>query len=128
MRLKKLHHIAVICSDYQASRAFYTEILGLQIMNESWREEKKSWKLDLALNGEYLIELFSFPEPPARLTNPEALGARHIAFEVDDVELAVAELTRKGVKVEAIRTDPETGLNFTFIKDPDGLPLELYEG
>ncbi|MGI9276014.1 MAG: SMU1112c/YaeR family gloxylase I-like metalloprotein [Endozoicomonas sp.] len=127
MKIKNLHHIAVICSDYQASRQFYTDILGLEVIDETWREEKQSWKLDLALNGQYLIELFSFPAPPARPTRPEATGARHIAFAVDDINVSVKALQEKGVTVESVRTDPVTGLKFTFFQDPDGLPLELYE-
>lgn len=127
MKLKKLHHIAVICSDYDRSKDFYTRILSLDVLSEHFREERQSWKLDLSLNGEYLIELFSFPNPPARPGYPEAAGARHIAFSVESVEEAVSDLRSNHVEVEAIRTDPMTGKKFTFFKDPDGLPLELYE-
>lgn len=127
MRINKLHHIALICSNYDLSRKFYTKVIGLEIINEVWRDDRQSWKLDLALNGEYLIELFSFPSPPDRVSGPEAAGARHIAFEVPDLDKAVDELTAQHVPVESIRIDPVTKRRFTFFKDPDGLPLELYE-
>ncbi|WP_442846181.1 SMU1112c/YaeR family gloxylase I-like metalloprotein [Leeuwenhoekiella sp. H156] len=125
--LKSLHHIAIICSDYEASKAFYTEVLGLSILAETFREARNSYKLDLALNGTYLIELFSFPNPPARPSRPEACGLRHLAFAVSDLEAMIAHLNEKGVTTEAIRTDDLTGKRFTFFADPDGLPLELYE-
>ena len=125
--LKSQHHIAIICSDYEASKAFYTEVLGLSILAETFREARNSYKLDLALNGTYLIELFSFPNPPARPSRPEACGLRHLAFAVSDLEAMIAHLNEKGVTTEAIRTDDLTGKRFTFFADPDGLPLELYE-
>ncbi|PHR93028.1 MAG: hypothetical protein COA80_13950 [Leeuwenhoekiella sp.] len=125
--LKSLHHIAIICSDYEVSKAFYTEVLGLSILAETFREARNSYKLDLALNGMYLIELFSFPNPPARPSRPEACGLRHLAFAVSDLEAMIAHLNEKGVTTEAIRTDDLTGKRFTFFADPDGLPLELYE-
>lgn len=127
MRLKKIHHVAIICSDYSVSKLFYTEILGLQIVREVYREERKSYKLDLAINDHYQIELFSFPESPARPSFPEACGLRHLAFEVDDIESAFEELSLKGITPEAIRTDEFTGKKFFFFSDPDGLPVELYE-
>ncbi|WP_286748334.1 VOC family protein [Roseivirga sp. UBA1976] len=127
MKLKKVHHIAIICSNYSKSKQFYTEILGLKIIREVYREERQSYKLDLALNGEYIIELFSFPNPPARPSRPEAQGLRHLAFEVENIEEAVDSLKLKGVITEPIRTDEYTGKRFTFFTDPDGLPLELYE-
>lgn len=127
MRLKKIHHVAIICSDYSVSKLFYTEILGLQIVREVYREERKSYKLDLAVNDHYQIELFSFPESPARPSFPEACGLRHLAFEVDDIESAFEELSLKGITPEAIRTDEFTGKKFFFFSDPDGLPVELYE-
>jgi glyoxylase I family protein len=123
-----LHHIAIICSDYERSKKFYTEILGFTIVREVYREERRSYKLDLALNGEYLIELFSFPDPPARVSRPEARGLRHIAFCVADIEAARKELEAKGVISEPIRIDEFTDRKFTFFSDPDGLPIELYEG
>lgn len=127
LNLKSLHHIAIICSDYARSRAFYTEILGMQILREVYREERDSYKLDLALNGEYLIELFSFPNPPARVSRPEAAGLRHIAFAVDNIEQCVVDLEAKGVLVEPVRIDEFTQCKFTFLSDPDDLPIELYE-
>lgn len=119
MKLNKVHHIAVICSDYGKSKAFYVDVLGLTVLNEIYREERDSYKLDLALNGNYIIELFSFPEPPARASYPEAAGLRHLAFEVDDAEAAVRELAASGTAAEPIRTDPVTGKKFTFLADPD---------
>ncbi|MGX5818933.1 SMU1112c/YaeR family gloxylase I-like metalloprotein [Chitinophaga lutea] len=128
LSLQHLHHIAIICSDYERSKRFYTEILGLTVVREVYRAERQSRKLDLALNGEYVIELFSFPDPPPRPSRPEALGLRHLAFAVKDVASATAALSAAGVTTEPIRTDPHTGRLFTFFTDPDGLPLELYEG
>ncbi|MFC4778746.1 VOC family protein [Paenibacillus sp. GCM10023252] len=128
MKLNRVHHIAVICSNYERSKLFYTEVLGLTIVSEIYRGERDSYKLDLALHGEYLIELFSFPNPPSRVTHPEAAGLRHLCFEVDDLEAAVRELTdNHGLPLEPIRIDPVTGCRFTFLHDPDGLPIELYE-
>ncbi len=125
--LNKVHHIAIICSDYERSKKFYTEILGFTIQAETYRAARDSWKLDLALNGQYLVELFSFPSTPPRVSSPEARGLRHLAFEVDDVKKAAAILREKGVATEPVRIDELTGKKFTFFTDPDGLPLELYE-
>ena len=125
--LQNIHHIAIICSDYPTSKTFYTEVLGLEIIKETFREERKSYKLDLALNGTYCIELFSFPNAPNRVSRPEAQGLRHLAFSVKDIEVAIKELQSKGVTTEAIRIDEITGKRFTFFEDPDQLPLELYE-
>ncbi|WP_284651212.1 SMU1112c/YaeR family gloxylase I-like metalloprotein [Flavobacterium terrisoli] len=125
--LNKIHHIAIICSDYQVSKKFYVEILGLQIMQEVYREERQSFKLDLALNGKYAIELFSFPNPPKRVSRPEASGLRHLAFEVDNVEAMIAYLNQYQIISEPIRVDEYTGKKFTFISDPDDLPIEFYE-
>ena len=127
MKINALHHIAIICSNYQTSKSFYTEILGFEIKQEVYRAERQSFKLDLMLAGHYQIELFSFPNPPKRLSRPEACGLRHIAFEVDSVEDIIAELQGKGIAVEPIRIDEFTGKKFTFIADPDGLPIEFYE-
>ncbi|MEW4307924.1 VOC family protein [Rossellomorea marisflavi] len=127
MHLQAVHHIAIICFDYEASKAFYTDLLGFTIIREVYREDRDSYKLDLALNGTYLIELFSFPEAPERASYPEARGLRHLAFEVENLEEAVAELHQSGIQVEDIRIDPYTSKRFTFFSDPDGLPLELYE-
>ncbi len=121
-----IHHVAIIASDYAASRRFYVEVLGLPVIAETLREERQSWKLDLALGGAQ-IELFSFPDPPARLTRPEACGLRHLAISVDDLDAGVAHLAAHGVETEPVRVDELTGRRFTFFADPDGLPLELYE-
>lgn len=125
--LNKIHHIAIICSDYEVSKRFYTAILGLTIIRETYREERNSYKLDLALNGIYTIELFSFPDPPERLSRPEARGLRHLAFEVDDLDAVIQHLNHHKVLAEPVRTDTLTGRRFTFIADPDGLPVEFYE-
>lgn len=127
LSLQQVHHIAIICSDYERSKKFYTEILGFTVQQEVYRAARQSYKLDLCLNGHYLIELFSFPDPPPRPSGPEACGLRHLAFAVKDMEAAVTWLTAQQVIVEAIRTDEYTGRRFTFFADPDGLPLELYE-
>ena len=123
----RIHHISVICSDYERSKSFYTEILELEIIREVFREERKSHKLDLSLNGIYVLELFSFPDPPPRQTHPEACGLRHLAFEVNKLEESIERLVKKGVVAEPVRIDEHTGKRFTFISDPDGLPIELYE-
>ncbi|GGB16341.1 SMU1112c/YaeR family gloxylase I-like metalloprotein [Allosediminivita pacifica] len=125
--LKAFHHVAVICSDYARSKTFYTEVLGLKVIAETYREARDSWKLDLALPGGGQIELFTFPGAPARPSRPEAQGLRHLAFAVDDVAAAKQTLEARGIEVEDIRLDELTGKRFTFFADPDGLPLELYE-
>lgn len=125
--LKSIHHIAVICSDYEKSKRFYTEVLGLEMVQEVYRHERQSYKLDLALNGTYIIELFSFPNPPVRVSRPEACGLRHLAFAVSDLESAIAKLNDNNVKTEPIRIDEHTQKRFTFLEDPDRLPIELYE-
>lgn len=127
MKLLGLHHVAIIASDYQRSKYFYTEILGLTVVAEHYRESRRSWKLDLAVADVYQIELFSFPDPPARLSRPEATGLRHLALAVADVAAAKAELEAHGLTVEPLRVDEFTGRAFTFCCDPDGLPIELYQ-
>jgi len=127
MKIEKLHHIAIICSDYERSKKFYIEILGFQVEQEIYRAERKSYKLDLSLNGQYLIELFSFPDPPKRPSWPEAAGLRHIAFGVKDLDEWVEFLNSKEINPEPIRTDEFTDKRFTFFSDPDDLPIELYE-
>ncbi|MEN4577217.1 VOC family protein [Pantoea agglomerans] len=127
LQLTAIHHIAIIASDYQRSKAFYCDVLGFRLMGEYYREARDSWKGDLALQDRYTIELFSFPEPPARVSHPEACGLRHLAFTVPDVAAAVATLADKGVICEPIRIDDLTGKKCTFFADPDGLPLELYQ-
>ena len=125
--LNSIHHAAIICSDYQKSKAFYVSILGLKIIAENYRESRDSYKLDLALPDGGQIELFSFPEAPTRPSYPEAQGLRHLAFSVDSVESVRDLLVRHGVSVEPIRVDEYTQKKYTFFSDPDGLPLELYE-
>ena len=125
--IQSLHHIAIICADYEKSKRFYTEILGFQIKNEVYREERQSFKLDLSLNGHYLIELFSFPDPPKRLSRPESTGLRHIAFGVNNIEEACLFLKDNQIETEDIRLDEYTGRKFTFFADPDDLPIEFYE-
>jgi glyoxylase I family protein len=127
MKIERLHHVAIICSDYERSKHFYTEILGFKIDNEVYRHERSSYKLDLSLNGQYLIELFSFPNPHQRPTRPEATGLRHIAFGVKDIEMSIEFLISKNITVEPIRIDEYTGRKFTFFNDPDNLPIEIYE-
>lgn len=127
LTLTNIHHIAIICSNYAVSKKFYTEILGLQIMAEHFRAERQSYKLDLKLGDQYVIELFSFPHPPARLSRPEAAGLRHLAFAVSDLEKSIQHLNKNGIITEPIRMDEFTHKRFTFFADPDGLPLELYE-
>jgi len=128
MKLLHIHHIAVICSNYEKSKDFYVRILGLTPIREVYREERDSYKLDLEVNGNYQIELFSFPNPPERPSYPEAAGLRHLAFAVENIEEAVLYLKEQDVEVEDIRVDPFTEKKFTFFADPDGLPIELYEG
>jgi glyoxylase I family protein len=125
--VKAIHHIAIITANYERSKAFYTDVLGLGVIREVYREERNSFKLDLALNGQYIIELFSFPNPPPRPSKPEAQGLRHLAFSVENLDESVRALEQKGVITEPVRVDPFTGKRFTFFSDPDGLPLELYE-
>lgn len=127
IQLNRIHHISVICSDFDRSKKFYTEVLGLKILQEIYRSERDSFKLDLALNGQYVLELFSFPSPPVRLSRPEAAGLRHLAFEVNEVDSVVAYLRTNGHEVEAVRVDEHTHKKFTFMQDPDGLPIEFYE-
>lgn len=129
IKLSRIHHVAIIVSDYQKSKRFYTETLGLQVINETYRKEKErdSYKLDLKISDTDQIELFSFPGAPERLSYPEAVGLRHIAFEVDDIAAVKTQLEIKGVQVEDIRVDEVTGKKFTFFSDPDYLPIELYQ-
>lgn len=119
--------MAIICSDYEQSKDFYTNVLGLDIIQEVYRKDRQSYKLDLALNGEYIIELFSFPTPPIRPSRPEAAGLRHLAFAVDDIDKEITRLQDNNVITEPVRVDEHTGKKFTFFSDPDNLPIELYE-
>lgn len=125
--VRSVHHVALICSDYARSKAFYSEVLGLPIIREVHRAERNSFKLDLQVGLGLQLELFSFPHPPPRPTRPEACGLRHLAFAVEDLDRTLAELRARGVEAEEVRVDPHTGRRFTFFQDPDGLPLELYE-
>ncbi|QRK08862.1 VOC family protein [Archangium violaceum] len=122
-----VHHVALICSDYARSKAFYTEILGLPIIREVHRVERSSFKLDLQVGPGVQLELFSFPHPPPRPTRPEACGLRHLAFAVADIDPVIAHLRAHGIETEEVRVDPHTGQRFTFFRDPDDLPLEIYE-
>ncbi|MGD6816518.1 SMU1112c/YaeR family gloxylase I-like metalloprotein [Metabacillus sp. 84] len=125
--LTNIHHIAIICSNYERSKAFYIDILGCRVIQETFREERNSYKLDLSVGSSGQIELFSFPDPPPRPTQPEAQGLRHLAFSTDNLDEAVRKLAGYGVECEPVRMDELTGKRFTFFKDPDDLPLELYE-
>lgn len=125
--MNRIHHVAIICSNYDKSKEFYVDILGFSIIKETFREERNSYKLDLRVGTGDQIELFSFPNPPQRVNSPEACGLRHLAFEVENLDEAVENLHSKGVETENIRLDEITNKRFTFFQDPDGLPLELYE-
>jgi len=127
MKIAQVHHLAIICSDYERSKRFYCDALGLAVISETFRAERHSWKLDLALPGGLQIELFSFPNPPPRVSQPEACGLRHLALAVENMDAEVSALQASGIAVEAIRVDPVTGRRFTFFADPDGLPIELYD-
>ncbi len=127
LQINKIHHISIICSDFDKSKKFYTEILGFKIISEVYRKERDSYKLDLSLNNTYCIELFSFPNPPKRISQPEACGLRHLAFEVDSVELSRDYLISNNIICETIRIDEFTNKRFFFISDPDNLPIEFYE-
>ncbi len=123
----QIHHLAIIGSDYQQSKHFYTKILGLEIIREVYREDRQSYKLDLALNGKYIIELFSFPNPPQRVSGPEACGLRHLAFEVSNLDNTIAYLMSHNIPTEPVRVDEYTQKRFTFFRDPDKLPIEIVE-
>ncbi|MBE9207706.1 VOC family protein [Nostoc sp. LEGE 06077] len=127
MKTSGIHHVAIICSDYERSKRFYVDVLGLAIIKEIFRAERNSYKLDLRINDHTQIELFSFPHPPQRLSNPEACGLRHLAFGVEDIEETVAYLKLHNLEIENIRVDEITGKKFTFFPDPDNLPLEIYQ-
>jgi len=127
MNIKGIHHVAILTDDYERSKQFYIGVLGFEQVAETYREERRSFKLDLAINGQYQIELFSFPEHKERASFPEQKGLRHLAFAVEDIAGAVAELIEKGVEVQGIRTDELTNKKFCFFYDPNGQPLELYE-
>ncbi|MGF1522802.1 MAG: VOC family protein [Leptolyngbyaceae cyanobacterium] len=125
--ISAIHHVAIICTDYDRAKHFYTQILGFEVLHETYRRDRNSYKLDLRVSDRDTLELFSFPNPPARPSYPEACGLRHLAFAVKDLTAQVEHLATHGVKTEPIRIDAITGQRFTFFQDPDGLPLELYE-
>ena len=127
MNLSQIHHIAIIVSYYEASKDFYVNKLGFQIVRENYRPERNDWKLDLKVNETTELEIFGVKNPPARVTRPEAAGLRHLAFFTDNIEETVAELKEKGIVTEPIRVDEFSGKKFTFFADPDGLPIELHE-
>ena len=127
MQINKIHHVAIICSDYPKSKQFYTDVLGFTIIQETYREARDSYKLDLQVGNGAQIELFSFPNPPQRVNRPEACGLRHLAFAVDDIHATVEYLRSRGIEVEEIRLDELTNKLFTFFQDPDNLPIEIYE-
>lgn len=127
MKINKIHHIAIICSNYQKSKDFYVNLLGFEIIQETFRKDRNSYKLDLRVGTQDQIELFSFPNPPQRPNQPESCGLRHLAFEVDDIDQSVRDLWEKGIAVEPIRLDETTGKRYTFFQDPDHLPLEIYQ-
>lgn len=127
MDIEAIHHVAILTDDYETSKRFYTEVLGFTIIEETYREQRQSYKLDLAINGTYQVELFSFPEYKERNSFPESKGLRHLAFSVKDIEKEVAELVEKGVEVQGIRIDELTNKKFCFFYDPNGQPLEIYE-
>ena len=127
MDIKAIHHVAILTDDYERSKSFYINVLGFEVLSETYREERQSYKLDLAINGRYQIELFSFPGFKERASFPEQKGLRHLAFAVENIEQSVSELIEKGVDVQGIRTDELTNKRFCFFYDPNGQPLELYE-
>jgi glyoxylase I family protein len=127
INITRIHHVAIICTDYKISKHFYTEILGFTILAENYRSERDSYKLDLEVNGTYAIELFSFPNPALRSSRPEEAGLRHLAFQVEDIDAAIEWLNQNRVVTEPVRIDEFTARRFTFFSDPDGLPLEFYE-
>ena len=122
-----IHHVAIIASDYERSKRFYVDLLGCGVIAENLRIQRNSYKLDLELPDGSRIELFSFPDPPARPSRTEACGLRHLAFRVQSLDEWKGYLECSGVAVEAVRVDEYTGKRFAFFADPDGLPLELYE-
>ncbi len=129
MQIEHIHHIAILTSTdfYKASKAFYTEVLGFTVIAETYRAERDSYKLDLALNGNYQIELFSFPDFKERASFPESKGLRHLAFAVKDVVSSRNWLIEHGVRTEELRVDALTNKDFVFFYDPNGQPLELYQ-
>ena len=127
MILSKIHHIAIIVSNYETAKDFYVNKLNFPIIRENYRPERNDWTLDLRVNEYTELEIFAEPDPPKRVNRPEACGLRHLAFCVESVEQTVKELAEVGIDCEPIRVDAYTGKKMTFFQDPDGLPLELHE-
>lgn len=127
MTLNSIHHIAIICSDKDAALRFYHDLLGFPIIRSNFRRERQDWKIDLKINDNTELELFIMRDRPARVSNPEAYGLRHLAFSVPSVADTVAELAEKGIACEPVRMDSFTGKAMTFFRDPDGLPIEIHE-
>lgn len=127
IKIEAIHHLAIIASNIGVSKAFYTDVLGCEVIQETYRKERKSWKIDLALNNRYTIELFSFPNSPHRVTDPEACGLRHLAFAVKDLDQTTKELKMKKIHYDELKKDPLSNKLYTFIQDPDGLPIEFYQ-
>lgn len=121
-----IHHVAIIVSDYEKSKKFYVEQLGLPIIRENYRKERNDYKLDLKV-GDIELEIFGMEKAPDRVTEPEACGLRHLAFKVENIEKTVKSLNLKGIQTEKIRLDEYTQKRMTFFRDPDGLPIELHE-
>ena len=127
MPLSHVHHVALITADYSRAKRFYLEVMDAEILGEVYRKARDSYKLDLRLPGGIQLELFSFPSPPPRPSYPEACGLRHLALATADIDTCVALLIARGASPEPIRIDEYTGARFTFLADPDGTPIELYE-
>ena len=126
MQLNQIHHVAILASDYEKTKEFYVEKLGFQVIRDVYREDRDDYKIDLQL-GDCELEVFVVKNAPPRPNYPEALGLRHLAFKVSDIEEAVAWLNAKGIETEPVRFDIYTRNRMTFFKDPDGLPLEIHE-
>ena len=125
MQLNQIHHVAILASDYEKTKEFYVEKLGFQVIRDVYREDRDDYKIDLQL-GDCELEVFVVKNAPQRPNYPEALGLRHLAFKVADIEEAVAWLNAKGIETEPVRFDIYTQNRMTFFKDPDGLPLEIH--
>ena len=124
--LNATHHVAIICSNYEKSMDFYVKKLGFSIIREKQRPEQQDILIMLQ-SGETVLELFIKADAPQRVTNPEAMGLRHLAFHVENIDKTVAWLNEMGIETEPVRQDTINGGRFTFFRDPDGLPLELHE-
>lgn len=127
MLFEEIHHVAIISSDYEKAKDFYVDKLGFNVKREVERKERNDTIIILDAGNNIEIELFIEKNPPLRVTRPEAAGLRHLAFRVDDIVSAVAELKERGIETEEIRIDPQDGKRMTFFFDPDHLPLEIHE-